>query len=394
MDLTASVLADMLTKTSIAQPHTFFHRFDNVVWLDFLERLVTLQHLHKFDRTKAWAQARVRRGTLFWQLLTNAAQLQPKAVLFLPSTLRPHVPPAPLHVVGVRHTPFRVSMTAFLDAASGTLAVALTGLRSRNVGVGIAVTCHTALAPFGDVCERLIQRRPHADKELQQAKVHAGIASLLPHFVHSRCWRAIVDAVVHPCVKHVVFVGFSLGGSFAHLLSQMLRVQVLSRMPHFKSPPPLLVMTVGAPRTGDAVWAHTFARRTPHFAALNLVAAGRVAGMPGTIEADEVPTMPLHATGFHTCMPLVAVVDGQHVQPHNVDRSTVPPPVAVSTPELATKDLWGLKTRLGLCVGALNFLRGFSHQHRLTLQPQRYPVAPSDKTQARPTRLHVTTATL
>lgn len=364
MDLTASVLAHLRTEDSLRYPHHFFQRFDNVVWLNCLERVIGLQYLHPFDRATE-TQARVRQGPRFWQLLSSAAQLQPKAALYLPSVLRPAVAPAPLVVLAVRHTHFRVSLTAVFDAASGTLLVALTGLRSRNIGVGAAVTCHTALRPFSDVCADLLGKAPARGSKLSRAKVHAGIASLLPHFVASRAWRAIARTVKHPSVKHVVMTGFSLGGAMTHLLSQLLRVQVLDAMG--AAAPPLVVVVEGAPRTGDAEWAHCFAERSAKFAHLNLAAAGRVAGPTNAIEVDEVPTIPLAASGYHSCMPLVVVVDGQHVQPTLRKQS---PLTAFSAPGLAVKDLWGLKTRAALCLASVNFLRGFSRKHKLMLQPR------------------------
>lgn len=368
MDLTASVLAHMRSKDSVAHPHRFFQRFENVIWLNHLERMITMQYLHPFDRTKTLTRARVRRAPMFWQLLNNAAQLAPKAILYLPSTLRPATAPSPLQVLAARHTPFRVTLTAFLHLASGTLVVALTGLRSRSVGVGAAVTCHTALEPFADVAKRLVGKAPTKSSNLASAKVHAGIASLLPHFVDSRAWQAIVGAVKHPSVKHVVITGFSLGGAISHLLSQLLRVQALDAMG--AAAPPLLVVVEGAPRTGDARWAQCFAERSAKFAHINLVSAGRLGGdgTTGAIEVDEVTTMPLHANGFQSCTPLVAVVDGHHVQPtfHNAPKAA--PPVAFSAPSLAVKDLWDMKTRTSLCLGSINFLRGFSHKHKLTLQ--------------------------
>ena len=366
MDLTASVLEHLRNKDNVARPHHFFQRFENVVWLNHLERLISMQYLHPFDRTKSLIRARVRRGPMFWQILNNAAQLVPNATMYLPSVLRPHRPPAPFQILAVRHTPFRVSMGVFFYPLSGTLVIALTGLRSRSVGVGVAVTCHTALEPFADVSKRLVNMAPLKGSTLASAQVHAGIASLLPHFVKSRAWAAVVHAVQQPSVRHVVMTGFSLGGAMTHFLSQLLRVQVLHKMQ--EAAPPLLVVVEGAPRTGDTQWAHSFAERSDKFAHLNLVAAGRLGGETGAIEVDEVTTMPLNSNGFQSCTPLVAVVDGHHVQPTFQHAPKAAPPVAFSAPKLATKDLWNMTTRASLCLGSINFLRGFSHKHKLVLQ--------------------------
>jgi hypothetical protein len=145
-----------------------------------------------------------------------------------------------------------------------------------------------------------------------------------------------------------------------HMLSQLLRVAAPRAAP-------MLVVVEGAPRSGDATWAKAFTQRSADFAHLNIVSASRKSPTSNMIEVDEVTTLPLHSSGFQSCLPLVAVVDGDLVHKKQGGDQD---PVAFSASTLSTKNLWEMTSGWNMCLSSINLLKGFSHMHRLALQPR------------------------
>ena len=263
-----------------------------------------------------------------------------------------------LLVLGVRRTPFQVVLTTFLHVTSGTLLATFTGLQSRSIGAGASVTCTTALVPFVDETKALWGVAAAAAVP-SSARVHSGMLALSRHFTHSQTFAALTRATRHPLVRRVLVAGFSLGGAMTHLCGSLLREFMVRAVPKL----PLLLLAEGAPRTGDAVWAMSMAAPTALFAHAHFVSGEAVqepaaasAAPPATrnirVHVDEVVTMPLFAMGYTTCAPLIVVVDGA---------------MAFESRTLLMRDLWNMRSHWSLCLGSLNFLRGFSPCHRPTL---------------------------
>lgn len=306
-----------------------------VRWLRELEALVELQqlpHLH------------VRKGHPFrvwrdhtWSPLTSADHLHPGDLLRVKSSHNV------FKVLSLQRTHFRVNMACLLHPPSHTLCVVFTGLQSRAIGAGAHVTCLATT------------RKPPTHTSpflLPEARVHEGLYALSQHFSQSKAWAAgIAAAADTDAVRHVVVSGFSMGAAMSHILSMELRS-------HLPAPTTLTVVAHGAPRTGNHAWAESFAKFTPTFAHVNLVAGtyeGSTVGDSAStgISVDEVVTMPLHAAhGFTSCLPQVVVLDAKH---------------AFVPKALATQDLWGIASQLSLCVHSVLFIRGFSAQHRMVL---------------------------
>ena len=356
MQHTAEVHASLVAEG----PTALFKHPRNVAWLYELECLVRLQRSCLFYANGAGVRFDARRltGGRQWAHLKSPLDLRPGHAVRVQSAQSAQSAQSggttPYLVVAVRRTTFHVVLTVLLHIASGTLLLVFTGLQSRALGAGANVTCNAVLTPLDAELRSLLGRAPHVPA-YQTAEVHRGLLAMSRHFSHSRAFSTACGAAAGKHVKRVVVAGFSMGGAMAHLLSAVVREFLGHTAPH----KPLMVIAEGAPRTGDTLWADSFAVRSPTFVHVALAAGIRESAH--AVQVDEVVTLPLHATGFTTCAPLVVVVDGAF---------------AFESPLMRTRDLWNLKHNWMLCVSSINFLRGFSTAHRLALLHARGPPPP------------------
>lgn len=247
-------------------------------------------------------------------------------------------------VVGKLLAPCRVNAITLFHRASGLVVVALTGLQVMNVNTGVHVMCKTGFVEFGLAHRQLVGTHPRLVPAT--ARVHSGLMSLAAAFLKSRWWAGTCQLACHPQARHVVISGFSLGGALSHILAPCLRERVCAAQGGAR----IVCIAQGAPRTGNSAWARHFAdTQGGRFLNVTLV-AGHKSG--ANTHVDEVTTIPLTASGFANCEPVVVVADKR---------------AAFQTNALAAADVFGLKYRATLCLASLNFIGGFSLNHRQVL---------------------------
>lgn len=370
MEATASV-HQALRK---AKPHhtaeVLFRHPRYVRWLFELETWVLLQmHKHYRNRRRSsfWIHPGMHaaHGSRMWRPVRNVKDVSLHSWL---ATV--HDPTTRMRVVALRRTRFQLDMAVLYDPQHRTLVITFTGLQSYDLVIGARVTCYHGTSRFADVLRS--HRNHHSNKPLEcrvvppHARVHTGMADVWRFFSTSDSW-AVAMELLHDAtqVDHVIISGFSLGGAMCHFATAFAAEAMATMQRTGRTPPTLTAVAQGAPRTGDAVWAGFFGQQK-YFAHVNLVAADTVvptsettapseAGARGrsrdALHIDEVATMP-HASTFVNCVPVVVVRDGTS---------------AFNTDALQHLTTFHVRKPWQLCVASMNFIRGFSMQHRQVL---------------------------
>lgn len=302
-------------------------------WLYLLEELVALQ-----SPWNKWVRLQASTAAGGWRDLPAPEILKPGSIV---RSL--HQPSSHLKVAAVLLTRFRVNMTVFQHVASKTLVLVFTGLHSRDISAGATVTCHAMRRDFRTVAKEHGIKRPSVIPE--GAQVHGGFAAAMHNFTGTKAWARFLELM--PSASSVLISGFSFGGALTHLMGAL----ALEHQAERGARVPVTLVAQGAPRSGNKIWASCFVN-IPRVACVSLVHGSTV--KPGVVQVDEVPTLPLTTMGFANCFPVVLVVDRAR---------------AKQTTALDNANVLGLEVGWHLCLGSINFAKGFTRQHRMVMHP-------------------------